>query len=193
MPTSADEVGAHWLLHGAATGVSHLHLQAAVGEGLVAAGQTGLAFHLLAQPLCLSLPGLQMNSPARRAQAISVLARMATDHLAPRDAEPNPDLPQAVVDGAQSALWILRSDRRHWTVAQRLLLLRTEALRRQVASGARELRYAALPTTTSVLQALDRSVTWLQLMSLGDVAALSLAPKAPEQPLPPGWEDGEEA
>jgi hypothetical protein len=134
-PSSADEVGSHWLRLCAVTGLGRPNLQAAVSEGLVAAGQTGLAFHLLAQPLSMSPAGRQLTSPARRARAIDVLARMATEHLAPRDAEPSLDLPQAVIDGAQSALWLLRSDKRHWSAAQRLLLLRTEALRRQVASG----------------------------------------------------------
>lgn len=183
------DVASHWLGRSAALGRDSL--QIAVSSGLVAVGQPGLAFQLLALPISVGRNGRPVVGLTERAAAIDVLARLAREHLSIDDAEPRLDQPQAVLDGAQAALWLLRTDKRHWAAAQRLLLSRTVAVRQQVASGARELCYADLPTPGSVGRALDRSVTWLRLLSLGDLAALGLAPEAPEQPLPPGFE-GEE-
>ena len=196
-----QEVGSRWLFRSASLGHDDFGLQAAVSGGLIAAGQPGLGFQLLALPLsrcrcrcrCRCRAVRPVAAPAGRAAAIDMLARMATEHLAIRDAEPDLTVSQAVLDGAQSALWMVRNDRRHWVSAQRLLLSRTLALRQQVASEARVLRYADFPTQASLLRALDRNVTWLRVLSLGDVAALGVAPEMPEQPIPPGYNGAESA
>jgi hypothetical protein len=184
----AEQPGPLWLRRSAALARERLALQGEVARFIYGQGATALWMQVLALPVAADPMPPTAETERRHQARYAELLRIAAPCLRPDETEPGLALPQATVDAAQCLLWLLRHDRRHRTTAHRLLYARTAALRDQVMRGDRELVYPDLPTRADVLLALDRTLTWLRVLNLGDVSALGLAPAEPEQPMPPAYE-----
>lgn len=181
-----------WLRRAAVIPHSRLELQGAVAAAMHHHGAWSQWVQTLTLPVMANPPLGSPTAQWARGPMYEELFRIGLQYLAPTEPDPDLALPQVTIDAAQSLLWIMRHDPRLRPEAHRLLVVRTEALRGQVARGERELVYLDLPTRADVLGALDRSLNWLRLLSTGGIIGLAPGSMEPEQPLPPGYQDDDQ-
>lgn len=186
------EPGPSWLRRAAALRGSRLQLENWVAAAMYCHGAWSQWLHALTLPEPADPSLGDFTEEFASGPMYAEIFRLGRQYLAPDQVEPDLGLPQVTIDAAQSLLWLMRHDRRLKPEAHRLLIVRTEALRGQVARGERELFYRDFPTRADVLSALDRSLNWLRLLSIGGIIGLAPGSIGPEQRLPPGCQDDDQ-